>query len=135
MSLRIMPNDWTGLNIRVTESNEGTNPPQNLDLNIIDAVWEHLDREWNKRQPTSKEELWMSFNKPAELFMKTPEHQQSSAASGGSGPQKRGFISRWFGSSPAADATASAPGESLILITLKDATQSAHMLTRCLHSW
>ncbi|XP_072243293.1 rab-like protein 6 isoform X2 [Leuresthes tenuis] len=39
----------------------------------------------------------------------SPEHQQSSAASGGPGPQKRGFISRWFGSSPAADAAASAP--------------------------
>ena len=28
------------------------------DLNIIEAVWDHLDRERNKRQPTSKEELW-----------------------------------------------------------------------------
>ncbi|KAM4576480.1 rab-like protein 6 isoform 2-T2 [Odontesthes bonariensis] len=39
----------------------------------------------------------------------SPEHQQPSAATGGSGPQKRGFISRWFGSSPASDAAASAP--------------------------
>ncbi|XP_047447475.1 rab-like protein 6 isoform X2 [Mugil cephalus] len=38
----------------------------------------------------------------------SPEHLQSSAASGASAPQKRGFMSRWFGSSPAADAPASA---------------------------
>ena len=31
-------------------------PPQSLDLNIIAAVWDHLDRERNKGQP--KEELW-----------------------------------------------------------------------------
>jgi len=34
------------------------NSPQSLNLNIIEAVWDHLDREQNKRQPTSKEELW-----------------------------------------------------------------------------
>ncbi|XP_076586376.1 rab-like protein 6 isoform X1 [Chaetodon auriga] len=39
----------------------------------------------------------------------SPEHLQSSAASGASAPQKRSFISRWFGSSPAAEASASAP--------------------------
>uniref|UniRef100_A0A3B4XH05 RAB, member RAS onco family like 6 n=1 Tax=Seriola lalandi dorsalis TaxID=1841481 RepID=A0A3B4XH05_SERLL len=39
----------------------------------------------------------------------SPEHQQSSAASGALAPQKRSFISRWFGSSPAADAPVSAP--------------------------
>jgi len=33
------------------------NPPKSLDLNII-AVWDHLDRDQNKRQPTSKEVLW-----------------------------------------------------------------------------
>jgi len=27
-------------------------------LNIIEAVWDHLDKERNKRSPTSKEELW-----------------------------------------------------------------------------
>jgi len=32
--------------------------PQSPDLNIIEAVWDHVDRERNKRQPTSKEELW-----------------------------------------------------------------------------
>jgi len=31
---------------------------QELDLNIIETVWDYLDREQNKRQPTSKEELW-----------------------------------------------------------------------------
>lgn len=41
----------------------------------------------------------------------SPEHLQASAASGASAPQKRGFISRWFGSSPAAEASASAPDD------------------------
>ncbi|XP_043966608.1 rab-like protein 6 isoform X1 [Gambusia affinis] len=47
----------------------------------------------------------------AKLPLQSPEHQQSSAAPGVSGPQKRGFISRWFGSSPAAEASAAAPEE------------------------
>jgi len=34
------------------------NAPQSPDLNIIEAVLDHLDRERNKRLPTSKEELW-----------------------------------------------------------------------------
>ena len=34
------------------------NPPQRPELNIIEAVWDHLDREWNKWLKTSKEELW-----------------------------------------------------------------------------
>lgn len=38
----------------------------------------------------------------------SPEHLQSSAASGASAPQKRGFMSRWFGSSSAAEAPAAA---------------------------
>ncbi|KAM6930227.1 rab-like protein 6 [Xenentodon cancila] len=41
----------------------------------------------------------------------SPEHQQSSAPSAGSASQKRSFISRWFGSSPATEALASAPEE------------------------
>lgn len=32
-------------------------PPQTLDLNIIEAVWDHLDKERNKREPKSKEKL------------------------------------------------------------------------------
>jgi len=32
------------------------NPPQSLI--IIEAMWDHLGRERDKRQPTSKEELW-----------------------------------------------------------------------------
>ena len=32
-------------------------PPQSPDLNIIVAVWDHLDRERNKGQHKSKEEL------------------------------------------------------------------------------
>ncbi|XP_061585693.1 rab-like protein 6 isoform X2 [Cololabis saira] len=43
----------------------------------------------------------------------SPEHQHSSAPSAGSAPQKRGFISRWFGSSPATETPASAPEEPL----------------------
>ena len=39
---------------------EGWIPPQSLDLNIIEAVWDRLDRERKKRQPKSKEELWGS---------------------------------------------------------------------------
>jgi len=36
----------------------GMNPPQSPHLNIIEAVWDHLNRKQNKRQPTTKEELW-----------------------------------------------------------------------------
>ena len=36
----------------------GMNPPQSPDLDIIEVVWDHFDSEQNKRQPTSKEELW-----------------------------------------------------------------------------
>jgi len=31
------------------------NHPHSLGLNIIEAVWDHIDRKWNKSQPTSKE--------------------------------------------------------------------------------
>ena len=54
-----MPNDKrSGLKISGNRSDGGMNPPQNPDLNIIQAVWDHLERGPNKRQPTSKEELW-----------------------------------------------------------------------------
>ena len=33
-------------------------PPHSPDLNIIEAVWDHLDREKDKEQPESKGELW-----------------------------------------------------------------------------
>ena len=33
-------------------------PPQSPDLNIIEAVCDHQDRERNKEQPMSREELW-----------------------------------------------------------------------------
>ena len=33
-------------------------PPQSSDLNILEAVWDHMDRERNKGQAKSKEELW-----------------------------------------------------------------------------
>jgi len=54
-----MPNDTrSGLKISGNRSYGGMNPPQSPDINIIEAVWDHLYRERNKRQPTSKEELW-----------------------------------------------------------------------------
>ena len=50
-------------------------PPQSPDLNIIEAVWDNLDRERNKRQPKSEEELgevlkeaW--YNIPEDYFKK-----------------------------------------------------------------
>ena len=50
-------------------------PSQSPDLNIIEAVWDHLDRERNKRQPKSKEELWEVlkeawYNIPDDYFRK-----------------------------------------------------------------
>lgn len=33
-------------------------PPNSLDLNITEAVRDHIDREGNQRQSTSKEQLW-----------------------------------------------------------------------------
>ena len=54
-----MPNDTRrGLKVSGNRSYGGMNPPQSPDLNIIEAVWDHVDRERNKRQPTSKEDLW-----------------------------------------------------------------------------
>jgi len=53
-----MPNDTrSGLKISGNRSYGGMNPPQSPDLNTIEAEWDHVDRERNKRQPTSKEEL------------------------------------------------------------------------------
>ena len=54
-----MSNDTrSGLKISGNRSDGGMNPPQSPDLNIIEAVWDHLDRKWNNWQPTSREELW-----------------------------------------------------------------------------
>jgi len=54
-----MPNDTKrGLKISGNWSHGVKNSPQSLDISIIEAVWDHIDREQNKRQPTSKEELW-----------------------------------------------------------------------------
>ena len=33
-------------------------PPQSPDLNIIEAVWDHLDRKKLEKQPTTAEVLW-----------------------------------------------------------------------------
>lgn len=39
-----------------------------LEVNFTEAVWDHLDKKQNKKHPTSKEELQMSFQTPEELF-------------------------------------------------------------------
>lgn len=39
-----------------------------LEVNFTEAVRDHLDKKQNKRHPTSKEELQMSFKTPKELF-------------------------------------------------------------------
>ena len=54
-----MPNDTrSGPKISGNRFYGRMNPPKSPDLNITEAVWDHLDREQSKRQPTSKEELW-----------------------------------------------------------------------------
>ena len=45
-------------------------PPQSPDLNIIEAVWDHLDRERNKGQPKSKEGLWEVLKEASILYQK-----------------------------------------------------------------
>lgn len=58
----------------------------------------------------------------------SPEHLQSSDSTGTAAPQKRSFISRWFGSSPAAEVSASAPGKILWFIQLvKSSTHLSHL--------
>ena len=46
-------------------------PPQSADLNIIEAVWDHLDRERNQGQLKFKEELWEVLK---EALCKIPHH-------------------------------------------------------------
>lgn len=42
-------------------------PPQRPVVTVIEAVWDHVEREQNKRQKS----FGMSFRKPGELFLKT----------------------------------------------------------------
>jgi len=45
-----MPNDTgTGLKISSNRSYRAMNPPQSLDLDVTEAVWDHLDRQLNKK--------------------------------------------------------------------------------------
>jgi curved DNA-binding protein CbpA len=37
-------------------------PPQSRDLNHIENLWDHLIREKEKHDPTSKEKLWDALN-------------------------------------------------------------------------
>lgn len=43
-------------------------PCQSLDLNIIEVVWDHLEKEGNKKLQHPKKE---SFKKPREMFLET----------------------------------------------------------------
>ena len=50
-------------------------PPQSPDLNIIEQVWDHLDREKVQKQPKSVEELWKVLKNawntiPADVFQR-----------------------------------------------------------------
>ena len=46
-------------------------PPQSPDLNIIEAVWDHLDRERNKRQPMyKKNNSGKYWRKPSIIYQK-----------------------------------------------------------------
>lgn len=45
-------------------------PPQNQELNFVKAVWDHLDREWNERQPNIQRR---AFNLLQEACRITPE--------------------------------------------------------------
>lgn len=51
--------EWkgTGLKTGGNMSYGEQNPPQSLDLNIIEAAWYHLNKKQNKRQQTKKERL------------------------------------------------------------------------------
>ena len=62
----------SGLKISGKRSDGGMNPPQSPDLNITEAVWDHLDRERNKKgSQHPKKSFEMSFKKSGELFLKT----------------------------------------------------------------
>ena len=53
-----MPNHRrSGLKICDVRFEGVINTPQRPDLKAIEAVWDNVDRERNKRQPTSKEKL------------------------------------------------------------------------------
>jgi len=49
----------------------GMNPHQSPDFNITEAMGNHLNRDPNKRQPTSKKELW---NVLQETWRTIPEY-------------------------------------------------------------
>lgn len=55
-----------GSSLLFQHDNAKVQPPQSLDLNIFEA--HYYDRGLNKRQPTSKDELLVSFKKPGELL-------------------------------------------------------------------
>ena len=57
-------------------------PPQSPDLNIIEQVWDHLDREKVQKQPKSVEELWKVLKNawhtiPADVFQTEKQHSET----------------------------------------------------------
>ena len=50
-------------------------PPQSPDLNIIEAVWDHQDRERNKGQPQSKDELVLKYRRLLKKTSKLPQKE------------------------------------------------------------
>jgi len=46
-------------------------PHQNLNISIIEAVWDHLVRDQNKSQAISKEELWNVLQEARRTILKT----------------------------------------------------------------
>jgi len=67
-----MPNDTrTGLKNSNKRFYRGMNPPQNLDFNIIEEVWDHLYRERNKGSQHPNTNHGILFKNPEELFLKT----------------------------------------------------------------
>jgi len=59
----------SGLKISGNRSYGGMNPPQSPDLNIIEAVWDHLEN-GTKGSRHPMKSFRMSFKKPGELFLK-----------------------------------------------------------------
>lgn len=69
-----MPDDTRTGQKTINRSDGVINPPQSLDLNVTDTVWDHLNRKQSKRQQTSKEELCKVFGSLGFLFFYVAIH-------------------------------------------------------------
>lgn len=56
----------TALKIGANKAHRGINV--DILFKLSSAVWDHVDREMNKRQPASKDELWDVLKMPGELY-------------------------------------------------------------------